>query len=296
MADTTDRLILVLPALALLLVWLAWNGVHQVSPPWAVISRWARWIGTSATVGGALWLSGWTPYSLGVLIAACFLAWFLLETAYNWVVINTLSHSDLPLFPRYRENPRGDEWPGQPRFLRLKEWLRLHSFRRQQSLMAPIAEHLLLRLSIFENGDATVRLHLLFLPVRRGGMTCCIACHSKADDGRRLITDNIFLPYGGFYPDNWLLERNPWLRSAEAIYQRHLARMDAAGARWKPMRDPAIEQINADQEELERINRDLGFLYPTADVEERGRITTAGRCRVWQELWTLGYLGRAHRY
>lgn len=41
----------------------------------------------------------------------------------------------------------------------------------------------------------------------------------------RYVTDNLYLPFGGFYPENWLVERLPWRRSLPRLMARHEQRM-----------------------------------------------------------------------
>ena len=98
-------------------------------------------------------------------------------------------------------------------------------------------------------------------------------------------------PFGGFYPENWSVERKPWTRSPDKLLQRHLARIDAKAQALMPFVTNPLEQINADQRIVEQLNRDLGFLHSPAEVAEKGRLTLAGKGRLWQELWTLSYLG-----
>jgi len=57
-----------------------------------------------------------------------------------------------------------------------------------------------------------------------------------------------------------------------------------------------LVDINAAQNELDRLNTELGFLVPHAEREEQGKITHEGRYRVWKEIWMLDYLGRSSRY
>ena len=47
---------------------------------------------------------------------------------------------------------------------------------------------------------------------------------------------------------------------------------------------------------LDRLNTELGFLHPHPKREDLGKFTSEGRYRVWKEIWTLNYLGRAARY
>ncbi len=69
-----------------------------------------------------------------MLAVAFFILWFLGETLYNWLAITAHSLSPLPLFPRYTVNVTGEEWPVQPRLLKVREWLKAQGFRQVQAL------------------------------------------------------------------------------------------------------------------------------------------------------------------
>jgi hypothetical protein len=75
----------------------------------------------------------------------------------------------------------------------------------------------------------------------------------------------------------------------------HRARLAAAGELARFTVEPAAE-LNATQSELDKLNTELGFLHRQTDREELGKITQAGRYRVWKEIWMLNYLGRSARY
>ena len=288
-----QSVILLLAAASLLL---AWGAARAGSPIMAIFGRWVRWAFFAFLTAGILYLFNWTGYSFWVLLAVSFLGWFLIETSYNWMAISALSKSELPLFPKFEENERGDEWPSSASFIKLKEWLREAGFSRKQALVSYLAEQVLMRVSVYETEDQTIRLHVLFLPNLRGNNAVCFTFFSGTRGGDYLVTDNIFLPFGGFYPENWQVERKPWTRSAKALLQRHKARLDAKAEPLVPFVLEPLEQINEDQRLVEQLNRELGFLYPQSEQIEHGRLTTAGKARIWQEVWTLSYLGQPLPY
>jgi len=78
----------------------------------------------------------------------------------------------------------------------------------------------------------------------------------------RYVTDNLYLPFGGFYPENWLVERRPWQRSLSSLQARHEKRLEAVHDQLAPWTDEPVEDINQQQFELERLNTELGFLFP----------------------------------
>ncbi|MEX0330200.1 MAG: hypothetical protein AB3N64_02140 [Puniceicoccaceae bacterium] len=278
-------------ALAILSLLVSWWAGRAGSPILAIASRWLRWIFIAILMAGAVYVFGWTGYRFPVLFFVAMLAWFLVETAYNWLAISTLSRSELPLFPKFEENDSGEEWPTDNRFLKLKDWLSANGFSRRQALISHLEDLVLMRVSVYENQDQTIRLHVLFLPNARGSTAVCFTCYSSTRLGDCIVTDNVFLPFGGFYPENWDVERRPWTRALSNLVERHRARIDAKAEVLMPFVTSPLEQINEDQRQVELLNRDLGFLNKRAEETELGRLTTAGKARIWQEIWTLAYFG-----
>lgn len=269
---------------------------RTASPTVTIASRWLRWVFIATFAAGTLRLFEWSYLPYWTLFCVSFLGWFLVETTYNWLAIKALSRSEYPLFPRYAENTRGDEWPSMPLFIRLKDTVRRLGYQKRQALVATLDEQVMVRLSVFDNGERTTRLQLLFLPHAWGNTVVCAAFHSVTRSGIHLVTDNLFLPFGGFYPGNWRVERRPLVRNFERLHQRHLARIDAQAEGLEPFELEPLQQVNADQRAIERVNRDLGFLSGVQSEENPERLTSAGRARLWQELWTLSYFGKPLRY
>jgi len=267
---------------------------RMASPVVAIFVRWLRWF--VFTLGGAYMVEQFDPGGrpFWVMAAALFLFWFLGETVYNWMAISALSQSPLPLFPRYVVNTSGEEWPTHRRLLQVREWLRAQKFSQVQALRAEIGG-IQLRLSIYQDRPATTRLQVLFVPQASGAISVCYTLASRTIDGLRYVTDNLYLPFGGFYPENWLVERDPWRRRLSRLVARHQARVAAVGP-LAPWTGEPLDDINQQQFELERLNTELGFLFPHDQREEHGNMTHEGRFRVWREIWTLDYFGRAARY
>ena len=101
-------------------------GIIRVTHPLLhIANRWLRWILISSLF--AMLLQNADSFDQGrsflALFLIAFLFWFLLETIINWAKISTFSRSEYPLFPRYRINHDGDEWPVDPRALKVKDWL-----------------------------------------------------------------------------------------------------------------------------------------------------------------------------
>jgi hypothetical protein len=270
-------------------------NVRRASPVLAILNRWLRWLVFSLSTALVLTHYEVVDRPYWVLAVACFLLWFLAETVYVWFAIHALSESEIPLFPKFVINHSGDEWPTQPRFLKLRDELRAAGFKPLQALRAEPVPGINLRLSVYQNTDATVRLHLTFLPHAGGAIGMSVAFVSLAVDGRRIVTDNMHLPFGGFYPENWAVSRSPWVRSWKRLHTRHLKRVAASGGALAWEMEP-VADVNAQQHELDQVNTELGFLVPPAEREDLGRMSHEGRYRVWKEVWLLNYLGRSAKY
>jgi len=284
--------------LAAILVSLLLVQINQryASPLLAIADRWLRWL--VFAFGAAEFCRNLElvdrPY--WVLVATFFLVWFLGETLYNWFAISALSVSPLPLFPRYAINSSGEEWPIQPHLLKVRDWLRAQGFRQTQALKAEVGGGLYLRVSIYQDAAATMRVQITFLPQGNGAIGLCYTLTSLTADGARYVTDNLIVPFAGFYPENWFVERRPWNRSLPRLLARHQARLTKAKGTTVTFPNEPLTDLNTSQGELDRLNTELGFLHPHPEREDFGKITHEGRYRVWKEIWMLNYLGRAQRY
>jgi len=266
------------------------------SPILSIVDRWLRWLVFAFGLAQICREGELIDRPYWVLTAAAFLLWFFGETLYNWLAISALSVSPLPLFPRYAPNQSGEEWPVQPRLLKIRSWLRTQGFRQAQALKAEVGGGSYLRISVYQDPLATVRIQVTFLPQTSGAIVVCYGLTSVTADGNRYVTDNLYIPFAGFYPENWLVERRPWCRSLPDLLARHRARLAADHVFPAPFPIEPLADLNAVQHELDRLNTELGFLYPHNEREDLGKITQAGRYRVWKEIWMLNYLGRSARY
>ncbi len=287
--------LLLAPAVALLLL-LFYINLRLASPLLAIPIRWLRWILFAVFAAQANDQVGLIDRPAWVVAVAAFLLWFLVESAFNWLKVSAISLSPLPLFPRYVVNTSGDEWPTQGRLLKVRDWLRQHRYAPVQALKAELGGGVWLRTSVHHNADGTQRLHTLFVPQESGAITVCFSLATKTTSGRRYVTDNLYIPFGGFYPESWFVARTPWCRSLARLVARHERRLAEAGETPAPWDTSPIDDINQQQQQMEMINTELGYLQPHADREEYGKITPEGRFRVWKEAWLLDYLGLAQRY
>jgi len=266
------------------------------SPPLAIINRWLRWISFSGAIAWLTAYIGWSSRPFWVLFATAFLLWLLLETIYNWLAIAALSQSPVPLFPKFSINTTGEEWPAISRIINVRDWLRKNGYKPVQPLLADIGNGIQLRVSVYQDPEAKLRVQVLFIPINAAAVTVCFSVASETESGMRYITDNLFLPFGGFYPENWSVERRPWIRRLDKLVRRHLRRIEKAGEVMVPWESDPLEDLNEQQRDLDRLNTELGFLYPPHLRDENGKMTFEGRYRVWKEVWMLNYLGRPYRY
>lgn len=271
-------------------------GSRVALPAVTIANRWVRWFLFALGAGYIAREMGWTDRPFWSVAGAAFLGWFLIESVYHWLAIRALSLSPLPLFPRFVVNSSGEEWPTQRRLFAVREWLRREHFHLVQSLKAEIAPGVFLRLSIYQDQTNQIRLQVAFLPQPGGAIALCYTLSSRTEDDLRYVTDNLHLPFGGFYPENWLMERRPWRRSLKSLVARHRTRLRGAGAVFRPWTTEPLEDLNRQQGQLEKVNTELGFLHRHQDREEYGKISKEGRYRVWKEIWMLNYLGRTVNY
>lgn len=286
---------LILAAILLSLV-LAQVNQRVASPLLAIADRWLRWFVFAFGAAQICLDFDLIDRPYWVLALVFFLVWFLGETLMNWLSIHALSVSPLPLFPRYVVNAAGDEWPTQSRPLQLRDWLRAQGFKQVQALKAEIGGGVYLRVSVYQDPAATTRVQVTFIPRSSGAVNICLSVTSLTAAGHRFVTDNLHVPFAGFYPEAWFVDRAPLCRALPRLLARHRTRLARAGENLVPFAVDPLADLNTTQGELDRINTELGFLHSQPDREDLGKITHEGCYRVWKEIWTLNYLGRAARY
>jgi len=284
--------------LMLLSLLISFGNLNWRVPALGILNRWLRW--GLFSVGTAIFATqfGWTTRPLWLVTVVAFLGWFLLETMYNWLVIAAISKSPIPLFPKFGPNLDGDEWPAQRKFITMRDWLRSQGFKKLQSVKAEFSDSLAIRSTIYQEGAGETRCQILFFPQRAGAVNVAFILSTNLEDGRRLVTDNVFLPFGGYYPENWEIRRKPLMRNLPQLIKFHRRRLRELEAKVQPWDsdDDAVGELNRQQQALERLNRKLGYLMPTEFQEEHGRLTHEGRYRLWKEVWLLNYLGVTMNY
>ena len=269
---------------------------RQGSPVLAIYNRWLRWLIFGFGLAKIILDLGFSDRPYWALTAVFLLTYALIESIYRWMEIHALSMSPIPLFPRFAVNSSGDEWPIQPRVLKERDWLRHEGFTSVQSLRAEIAPSIYLRMSIYHDPTETVRVQVLFLPQPSGNIVVCASMASQRSDGTRVVTDNLYLPFAGFYPENWLVVRKPWRRRLKALIKLHRARVADEKEPLMVWETEPLADLNAQQHALEQVNTEMGFLFPHHEREENGKMTAEARYRVWKEAWLLNYFGWSSQY
>lgn len=279
--------------LAVLTIFLSGVNARSQSPVLTLTNRWLRWALFAVFFAYLLRVFEFSSRPDWIHLVTGVMLWFLVETAYNWVAIKVLSRSEIPLFPRFKVNKDGDEWPEIARLDKVKNWLKKEEFKRLAVLKAELFEGVFLRASIYESPDQRTRLQILFIPRRKDGATAFYTLSTNGKNNRRLITDNHSLPFGGYYPENWDFVRKPLVGSFEKLFRLHEKRLIQANFESIPFEDSPLEALNHQQNLLERVNTQSGFLNPLQDWEDSGRLTYDGRYRLWKEMWVIAYLGRS---
>lgn len=280
-------------ALIVLSIALSYANSKTNSLVLGVMNRWARWFCVSVGLAFLVDKMEWAERPFWALAIIFFLFWLLLETLYTWFAISAMSQSSMPLFPRFRNNTSGEEWPAQQKLIELRNWLRKNNFKKQQALIANIGYEIDIRSSVYQDDTGTIRAQILFVPQSNGLISHCVSFTSDSIDGEHFITDNLNTPYGGFYPETWDVCRKPWTRNPSRLLKSHKKRIE--GFELEKYEIDPIDDINQQQGVLERTNIEAGFLVPHHLQEEMGRITWEGRYRVWKEVWLLNYFGLTNR-
>ncbi len=290
---TSDML---LTGLLIISIGLSWANSRSASMMLSILNRWVRWITISFAGAHIVVSTQLILKPFWVMFLICILAWFLVETTYHWLAIKALSQSSVPLFPAFRANANGEEWPAQKRFFKVRKWLKENDFTLLSSLKAELLPEYFLRLHIYQSSDNKHRVQVLFIPQRNQAVTSCYTITSQTVEGTRYITDNLFMPFGGFYPENWFLQRKPLSRNLKLLFLFHKKRLENTKEVFVNWDEEAQSDVNEQQKGLERLNTELGFLFPTNLREEYGNISFEGRYRVWKEIWMLNYFGKSFTY
>lgn len=256
-----------------------------------LISHWMRWLTFACAFSLMLTFFEWSSRPDWVHFISGLAVWFILETLYYKLSIHLLNISEMELFPKYKNDTDDNLWPINKRVLKIKELLRKEGFKSEETLKAQIVAHLTIRQAVFFNEEQTIRLNVLFIPNAKNEIQLFYSLFSLKSDGEYLITDNQNMPFGGFYPDHWTVNRFPICHSLKKLLERHQDAMKTTHGTWSQFEGDIRTKTNRLQFELEQKNREMGFLNEP-NKEDTHQISSEGCFRIWTEMWMLAYLGK----
>jgi len=270
-----------------------WLSSKLDHPALGIFSRWARWFlftfGFSFTAVEFGWTMATGP--LWNLLAISFLLWFLLESIYMWLAIRKFSMDDLPVFPKHVSLGGTREWPAQPYFIRVREWLRETGYEQIEATRAFLGEEDYLHTFHFENSEKTIRTQITFTQNGFNPPRAIFTFSSVTNSGKRQVTDNAFLPRAGVLPIHWRLKRMPLVRSLARLEEIHRSTMRDSGETFVAWEESPLEDANEQQRILEKTNVEKGILFAKNIRDKKGMFTQEGCYRMWLELWCLKYFG-----
>ena len=291
---SSDQAIAEFVSYALLAVFLTITLANRsmVHPLLNLVNRWVRWVLFANTIAFLVTSQSWTDRPFWAVFIIAFLIWFLLETIYNWIYIRALSFSEVPLFPRYRTSQK-EEWPIDARWIDVKRWMRESSYQTEGSYEALLIQDLMIRNVVFDRTDKMLRIQVVFLPQTSSRVPPYFILTSIDQDGQRVVTNNLPLPFGGIYPKSWNVARRPLTRKIDRLVEIHEQRVLKKSFKPVAFDDNALEELNRQQQALEQANVQGGFLHAHEYREDYGVLSSNGRYRLWKEIWSLNYLGKA---
>ncbi|MEM7674214.1 MAG: hypothetical protein AAF212_12800 [Verrucomicrobiota bacterium] len=171
--------------------------------------------------------------------------------------------------------------------------MRTQNFKQASFLRAELGEELYIRNAVYENATKDCRVEIMFLPARANRVHPFFIISSLSKDGRRLITNNVPMPFGGTYPENWNVVRKPLIRSIESLLKAHHKYVRLLEFELATLEETPVDEINERQQILEKTNIQSGFILPREYHEDYGTLSSDARYRLWIEIWMISYLGRA---
>jgi len=253
-----------------------------------LFQNWFRWITFSLIAGYILETTTWSSRPLWVHLSAGFALWFILETALYHFSIQMFNLSNIKLFPQYEKDTSQNLWPINTRALKIKEWINEHSFKPRVHLKAKLINEIQIRQAVYLNEEKSIQLNVLFVPQAKENIQIYFSFLSNFESGECLLTDNQNMPFGGYYPKNWQVSRWPLSNSLDYLFKTHIKKMEQKNLNLKIKEEDILYDTNLRQTELEKVNRNLGFMN---QPQQREIISTRGCFRVWTEMWLLAYLG-----
>jgi hypothetical protein len=272
--------------------WYLLNGLlgSVPSPVLKLLIRWTRLLLVGCFIGVVLFWIGMTGIPLWRLVLIGGLVWLLCESLYLWVFIFVWDRSEIPLFPELVEKETS-EWPANKRFLFIKDWVREHGYREVASMDYRFDGHTLQQSVVFLSPDETIRMQVMITPDANGVLLDQVVFWSETADGKLVLTDNVFMPFGGTFPDSWKVQRFPLIRKTGQLADKHGSLVSKLETTLVGNPSSPLEWVKKRQQELEEHNRACGYLNERVNQPDYGKLTGEGRYRLWKEMMVLNYLG-----
>jgi len=256
-----------------------------------LFSHWARWLTFACAFSLMLTYFEWSNRADWVHFISGLAAWFILETLYYKISIHMLNISEMDLFPKYKNDTNENLWPINKEVLKIKDLLSEEGFKEEETLKAEIIAHLVIRQAVFLDEARKVRLNVLFIPNAKNEIKLFYSLFSHKTSGEYLLTDNQNMPFGGYYPDHWTVNRYPISHSLKKLLKKHREAMSESEGEWSVVEGDIRTKTNRLQWELEKKNREMGFLNEP-NLEDKQQISSEGCFRIWIEMWLLAYFGK----
>jgi len=256
-----------------------------------LFSHWARWLTFACAFSLMLTYFEWSNRADWVHFISGLAAWFILETLYYKISIHMLNISEMDLFPKYKNDTNENLWPINKEVLKIKDLLSEEGFKEEETLKAEIIAHLVIRQAVFLDETRKIRLNVLFIPNAKNEIKLFYSLFSQKTSGEYLLTDNQNMPFGGYYPDHWTVNRYPISHSLKKLLKKHREAMSESEGEWSEVEGDIRTKTNRLQWELEKKNREMGFLNEP-NREDKQQISSEGCFRIWIEMWLLAYFGK----
>lgn len=266
-------------------------GNKYTLPILKLISHWCRWLCFAGfftyflVVFELSFRPDWVHWITGMAV------WFFLETLFFRVSVQLLNLSEIPLFPKYQRDTIDNLWPINQRALKIKDYLIHKSFKNVGVIKANLSQNLSIRQALFLDDSERIRINVVFLPNAKQEIICYVSLFSLNESGLYLITDNQNVPFGGFYPEHWSVNRYPLCDSLPKLLKKHRAMMKTKHTNWQLLETDLLQTMNQCQAELEVINEKMGFFNHSSD-SAKSQISSEGSHRICIEMWLLSYFGK----
>lgn len=234
-----------------------------------------------------------TNMPVAILMMIVLISIFIYESFRAWYLISQFTKLELPLFPRFQYKSNTIIWPQEDSFESLRLFLKAKNFKTICGLTTlSTGSEICLLSSVFQNKEDNIRVQIIFSPIRFGKNIVNTIVTSYMQDGEKLITHNINMPFGCLIENNKLIKRFP-LKSAKDVITTHIKRVQTFSANLSKIdSETTVDSINDDIKELEQICVDKGFCHK-AERSSMLCLSQEGAYLLWKSILKISYLGRA---